>query len=49
MSQDWVGFFKEVIRIGVGKPLELEFGMSVCALSACDDSLSEANHLHTAF
>ena len=49
MSQDWVGFFNEVICIGAGKPLELEFGMSVCALNACDDSLSEADHLHTAF
>ena len=29
MSQDWVGIFNEVIRIGAGKPLELEFGMSV--------------------
>ena len=29
LDQDWVGTFKEVIRIGGGKPLELEFGMSV--------------------
>ena len=29
LDQDWIGTFKEVIRIGGGKPLELEFGMSV--------------------
>ena len=30
LDQDWVGIFNEVIRIGDGKPLELEFAMSVC-------------------
>ena len=29
LDQDWVGIFKEVIRIGGGKPLELELMMAV--------------------
>jgi hypothetical protein len=29
LDQAWVGMFNEVIRIGGGKPLELELGMAV--------------------
>ena len=29
LDQDWVGIFNEVIRIGDGKPLDLEFAISV--------------------
>jgi hypothetical protein len=31
LDQDWVGLFNEVIRIGGGKPLELELQMKVTA------------------
>ena len=31
LNQDWVGMFNEVIRIGGGKPLELELQMAVSA------------------
>ena len=40
LDQDWVGTFKEVIRIAGGKPLELEFGMSV----STEDSYSNTEH-----
>ena len=39
-DSDWVGTFKEVIRIAGGKPLELEFGMSV----STEDSYSNTEH-----
>ena len=39
LDQDWVGIFNEIIRIGAGKPLELEFGMSVST-----DDVFETEH-----
>ena len=47
LNQDWVGMFNEVIRIGGGKPLELELQMAASVGLSANECSEQKDELYT--